>query len=266
MIKKSQLVLLIISLTLIYCTQESDSSENKTVATYTDSISHLSDNDSSTVNKKETIDTSKLIKNSYYELISGSYDFGEDFKKKLPSNAKEYFVSLDFPYYLNKSLMLNYYSKRLPFKLEDFFIFNSLNSYSGCEYIALIDTSDFIEVIAQQCKDMEMWVSLYVFDNSYNILDSELLLLSGGGLDEEPEEYNNYKIEKLGDLDSLEYRHKRYIVKLNEVYIITDSLGNKKEEVGYQKNKVLTVSKKGRIQVKDSLMIKKEYVKYHRNL
>ncbi len=212
------------------------------------------------------IDTAKLIEESYWDLLSGRYEFEEDYKEKLPNFSSDYFSNIDFPIYLKDSFSIDYYCDRLKFGFKDFYIFNKLNEYTICEYAALTDTSGFVQIIAQQCTEMEMWLKLFVIDSNYKITDSKLLMLSGGGLDEDPEQFGSIKVAKYSDFDTLTYYNRKYILKLNEVYSIFDSNGLESKEIGYRKIKILSVDNNGLIQQKDSLIEKKDYVKYYRRL
>lgn len=212
------------------------------------------------------IDTAKLIEESYWDLLSGSYEFEEDYKAQIPNLPSDYFSNIDFPINQKDSFSIDYYCDRLKFGLKDFYIFNKLNDYTICEYVALTDTSGFVQIIAQQCTDMEMWLRLFVIDSDYKITDSELLMLSGGGLDEDPEQFGSIKVAKYSDFDTLTYYNGKYILKLNEVYSIFDSNGSESKEIGYRKIKILSIDNNGQIKHKDSLIEKKDYVKYHRRL
>ena len=218
------------------------------------------------VSNETKIDTAKLIAESYWDLLSGRYEFEEDYRAKLPNLSSIYFASIEFPIYLKDSFSIDYYCDRLKFGFKDFYIFNKINEYTICEYAALTDTSGFVQIIAQQCTDMEMWLRLFVIDSKYKITDSELLMLSGGGLDEDPEQFGSIKVAKYSDFDTLTYYNRKYILKLNEVYSIFDSTGSESKEIGYRKIKILSVDNNGLIQQKDSLIEKKDYVKYHRRL
>lgn len=259
----------IISLFLISCNNSGNSSTEIEKENQLSSPPVELENDNSndvSVSNETIVDTAKLIEESYWDLLSGRYEFDEDYKAKLPNLSSDYFTNLDFPIHLKDSFSIDYYCSRLKFGFKDFFVFNKLNEYSICEYAALTDTSGFVQIIAQQCTDMEMWLRLFVIDGNYKIIDSELLMLSGGGLDEDPEQFGLIKVAKYSDFDSLTYYKKKYILKLNEVYSLIDANGSESKEIGYRKIKILTVDNNGLIQQKDSLIEKKDYVKYNRRL
>jgi hypothetical protein len=169
-------------------------------------------------------------------LRYGYFKYPDKFEKRLPDNALTYFESLDYPYYLLKTFTIDYSCKRKSFNLEDFFIFKKINNYSSCEYIALTDTSYFIEIVGQQCVDMENWISLYVFNKKYKIVDFELLIISS--------------------CDSLVYSNRTYYAYRCERIVTTDSHGNEIEKIDSHKVKILKVAQNGKISSRDSLIFR----------
>jgi hypothetical protein len=194
-------------------------------------------------------------------LLDGTYKFPENIKNQLPANASNYFRPQKFPFYLPDSLTIDYYCERTQFKLKDFYIFNKLNKYPACEYIALIDTTKFIKIIAQQCVAMENWISLYVFNKIYKIIDFELLIIAGSDeIDNIPLRYEGNKIAYNDYVDTLKYSKGTYNVYRSDIYMITDTLGTEIKDIGSQKVKSLNVDQNGKIQSKERVIFKKKYM------
>jgi len=173
------------------------------------------------------LDTLNALRYDYYK-------YPDNFAKKLPSNSYDYFSSLKYPYYLPSKLSITYFCKRLPFKVEDFFIFKKLNNRTACEYIALTDTTNYFQIIGQQCIDMENWISLYVFNKDYKIIDFDCLIISS--------------------CDSIIYYDKTYYAFRCETQMTTDSLGNEIEKIKSHKVKIIKVLQNGKISSRDSLI------------
>ena len=204
---------------------------------------------------------------STYMLINGTYAFPSHFEKGLPPNSVNYFKSINFPYYLPSSLSINFFCKKLPFtKLEDFYIFNKMNGYTACEYIALIDTLGYSKVIARKCEPMEGWISLFVIDKKYKVISMALLIISGGESPEESISYEGKEISYKDYKDSLNYSKGIYKVTHSAIYQIVDQNGGMTQEIGHQIIKSFIVNPNGEIKSKDSIVINKDYVDLLNNL
>jgi len=81
---------------------------------------------------------------------------------------------------------------------------------------------------------MENWMSLYVFNEDYKIIDFELLIISS--------------------CDSLVFYNKTYYAYQCISTMTTDSLGNEIEKISSHKVKILKVLENGKISSRDSIM------------
>jgi len=203
---------------------------------------------------------------SFYSLLNGSYNFPDTIINNIPINSSNYFSSINFPYYFPQNLRLDYFCKKIPFKLSDFYIFNKKNNSMACEYIALIDTSNFSKIIAEQCVDMENWVILYTISKDYRIIDKELLMVVGGEVDDVALSFDNKTIEYSDYIDSLKFEDGIYTVSRSEIFTINQESGKSYEDIGYQTIKILKVNSNGIIIHSDSVSIKKDYISKYEEL
>ncbi len=214
----------------------------------------------------------KLSQDSMYMILHGANSLPDSIGNRLPKNAKDYFSQINFPYKFPKDFSIDYYCKKEIFQIEDLFIFKTKNGYRTCEYIALIDTFSFVEIIAQNCNEMENWIALYVLNEDYKIIHSGLLLNVGGEymvkIDDKwtymnevsPLKFGNQNI-KFSDLtDTLTYSNRQYRIYSDEVFEITYDSGKIEKDNGIRRLKMFTVDERGRvIKQCDSIVYKKEY-------
>ena len=206
-------------------------------------------------NKKD-----KLSQDSIYMILYGAYSLPDSIGNRLPANAKDYFLKVNFPYRLPKDLHIDYFCETEDFQIEDLFIFKTKNDHRTCEYIALIDTFPFIEIIARKCDEMENWIVLYVLNENYKIVASNLLLNTGGEMDEPPLKFDNKNIQFIDQTDTLTYSNRQYKIITDEIFEITDASGKSENDIGVRRLKLFTINEKGKIvEQRDSVIYKKEY-------
>jgi len=212
-------------------------------------------------------DIKDIPQDSMYALYQGSFRFTDKIKDNLTTNPFDYFKNINFLYFLVDSFIIEPSCKEIPFKLTDYYIFNKLNKSSGCAYIALVDTFKYIKIIGRQCVDMENWIVLYVFDNNYKIIKSELLVNFGGGdVDDKPLVYKGNIIKFIGCSDSLRYKKGIYKIYRSDWYSIKDSNGKKMDEIGHQSVKIMSINPDGVTEKYDSVTINKDFVGLYKSL
>lgn len=227
-------------------------------------IFNSTDNSEKKLGLKPT--SEKLLQDSFYSLLNGKYNFSESTKSSIPSSSSEYFSSTKYPYYFPKTLIIDYFCPSKSFKLSDYYIFNRKNNSFSCEYIALIDTNNYSQVIAKQCVEMENWIVLYIISKDFKIIDKESLLNTGGNVDDVALVYDNKKIEYEDFIDSLKYENGTYWVSRSELYSIEQETGNVSTEIGFQQVKVLQVNSNGEIIRSKKVTIEKEYIDKYKKL
>jgi hypothetical protein len=207
-------------------------------------------------------ETSNQKNESSWDLINkvlySSYTIPDSIGNHLPKNAKDYFLNVNLPYRFPEDLHIDYFCKKENFQIEDFFIFKTKNNHSTCEYIAIIDTVPFIEIIARQCVDMENWIGLYILSEDYKIIDFEFLMIASGS--DLPElKFDNQSIQFLEGTDTLIYSSREYRIFTDEEFLITDDSGKSTKNIGLRRLKLFTINEKGEIIRRDSIIHKREY-------
>lgn len=54
----------------------------------------------------------ELSQDSIYMILNGAYSLPDSIGDRLPANAKEYFLHINFPYRLPKDLRIDYFCKK----------------------------------------------------------------------------------------------------------------------------------------------------------
>jgi len=195
------------------------------------------------------------------KILDDVYSLPDSIGYRLPASARDYFLNVDFPYSFPDFLHIDYFNKRKQFQIEDFFIFKAKNGFQTCEYIALISTQPFIEIVARQCVDMENWIKLYVLNENYEVVDFALLLIDFlGAIDYVSLKFDNQNIRFFDRIDSLIYSNREYKIFSDELFDITDKFGNIKRDIGIRRLNIFTVNDEGKIvALRDSIIHKREY-------
>jgi hypothetical protein len=205
----------------------------------------------------------ELLQDFYSNILWSKNPLPDSIGDRLPANAKDYFSGINFPYKLLENLCIDWFCEKEKFRIEDFYIFKTKNDKPTCEYVALTNTSPFIEIVAQHCVDMENWILLYVLNENYKIIDSELLLgpfVRIGYLEEERLfEYNNQSIQFIDATDTLRYFNRQYQIFKDYIFMLTDNSGKEVRDIGKRRVISLTVNEQGKITKHDSIIHKREY-------
>jgi hypothetical protein len=200
-----------------------------------------------------------LSSDTIFKILYQEYNFPENIDEKITENPADFFDKIDFPFKYPKEFSIDYYCKKESFRLEDFYIFKKLNNVRTCEYISLIDTTNFIELIARKCDEMENWISLYVLNKDYKVIGYKQLLNVGGDSDYSPIDFKDKIVKYTTTVDTLNYLNNEYRIYTNEIFEISDSKGNNTKNIGLLILKIIKVNDKGNITWKDSLIFKSEY-------
>jgi hypothetical protein len=200
-----------------------------------------------------------LSPDTLFKILYQEYNFPDSIYKNLPKNSTDFFATIDFPIKYPEKFSINYFCENERFRLEDFYVFKEINNINTCEYIALIDTTNFIELIARKCDEMENWISLYVLNKDYKVIDYKQLLNVGGEFDYSPIDFNDNIIRYITTVDTLKYFNNEYRIFTKEIFEISDKNGNNTKDIGLLNLTLIEVNEIGQISWRDSLIFKSDY-------